>query len=393
MNQPPPSRWVLLLGLTAIALNLCWKVLAPFLSVLLWATVLVMVFTPVHQYLIVKIRNRPSLAAAAATLLVMATIILPLIGVTTAVMGELQATVGSVQERMTTLLQDPKTIRRLPELLDLLYKYTGLTQDDLRRGVQQAATAAGNWAIQGTANVVGGALGFIVNLGFVTFTMYYLFRDGRLAMNALKDWIPLNSRDSEALVHRAREIISASVYGVLVIAVVQGVLGGLIFWILGLPSPLLWGVVMIVLSTIPVLGTFVVWVPAAIYLMLTGAVGKGVILTLYGVFVIGLSDNLMRPRLVGERAQMHELLIFFSVLGGLQTFGVLGILMGPVVLAITLILLEAFRRVDLAPAQALSESTPVALVPTPVPEEPEPEMPSEPENSAPAEDESRPAAD
>ena len=118
------------------------------------------------------------------------------------------------------------------------------------------------------------------------------------------------------------------------------------FWVLGVPSSLVWGVVMIVLSTIPMLGTFLVWVPAAIFLAVTGHLVKAAVLTFWGAVVIGMADNLLRPRLVGDRTQMHELLIFFSVLGGLQVFGVIGILLGPVVVAIGLSLLEAFRAAD-----------------------------------------------
>lgn len=369
-SQPPPSRWILLLALTAVTLNLCWKILAPFLSVVLWATVLVMVFSPVHQYLLRRVRNQPSVGAFLATVLVLAVIILPLAGITTAVLGELQATLGSFQGRVTQLLQDPKMVSRLPEALQLIHRYTGLTQNDLRQAIQQAATGLSNYLIQGTMNVVGGAVGFVVNLSFVTFTMFFLFRDGEQAVTTLLDYIPLSSRDSRALVDRAAEIISASIYGVFVIAVVQGTLGGVMFWLLGLPQPLLWGVVMIILATVPVLGTFVVWVPAAIYLGATGLMWKAVLLALFGTLVIGTSDNLLRPVLVGQRAQMHELLIFFSVLGGLRYFGFLGLLMGPVLVAITTILLEAFRRVDLAPQQALSETAPVVLVPLQAPEEP-----------------------
>ena len=129
------------------------------------------------------------------------------------------------------------------------------------------------------------------------------------------------------------------------------------FWWLGLSSPLVWGVVMTVMATIPMLGTFIVWVPAALYLFVTGHWIKGLILTFWGSVVIGMSDNLLRPRLVGQKAQMHDLLIFFSVLGGLRVFGVLGILMGPVTVAISLTLLEAFRNSDstMAPKPSIME--------------------------------------
>jgi predicted PurR-regulated permease PerM len=176
--------------------------------------------------------------------------------------------------------------------------------------------------------------------------MYYLFRDGERLRAAAYDIMPLSDDKAHEILNRTGEVIGASVYGVLVIAVVQGVLGGLAFWVLGLPSPLLWGVVMIFLSMIPMLGAFIVWVPAAIYLVLTGDWGKAIMLAVWGALVIGSVDNFLRPKLVGERTRLHELLVFFSVLGGLQVFGVLGIVLGPVIVAITIALLDVLRHAD-----------------------------------------------
>jgi predicted PurR-regulated permease PerM len=135
-------------------------------------------------------------------------------------------------------------------------------------------------------------------------------------------------------------MITASVYGVVVIAILQGTLGGIMFAILGLPSPFVWGVVMTVLSTVPLAGSALVWAPAAAWLFVTSQYGRGITLLVWGVFVIGMIDNLLRPRLVGRRTQMHELSIFFSVIGGLGLFGMVGLLLGPVVLAITYALLD-----------------------------------------------------
>ncbi len=334
------SRWFLLLGLTAVMLQLCWKILTPFLSILLWASVLVMVFYPVYRRILHKLNGRSTLAAILSTVLVLATIILPMVAVTGMVVAELESTARDLQAEI------PRHLERLPEFLELVYRYTGMTQEELKKAVQTGARTGSQTLLGGLLSLVGGAVGFLINLGFVSFTMFYLFIDGDKAVLSLRDWLPLERSQSHALLMRAGEIISASVYGVIVLAVIQGTLGGLMFWWLGLPSPLLWGVVMILFATIPMLGTFVIWVPAAIYLAANGFYIKAIILTLWGSIVIGMSDNLLRPTLVGKKAKMHDLMIFFSVLGGLQAFGVLGILMGPVVLAVSLTLLEAFRRAD-----------------------------------------------
>ena len=158
--------------------------------------------------------------------------------------------------------------------------------------------------------------------------------------------MPVENRKANEIFLRTSDVISASVYGVLVIATIQGVLGGLAFWVAGLPSALLWGVVMIFLSMIPMAGAFIVWVPAAIYLFATGEWGWGIFLTIWGALVIGSIDNFLRPKLVGERTRLHELLIFFSVLGGLQVFGVIGLVLGPVIVALTLALVDVLRHAD-----------------------------------------------
>ena len=374
MNARPQSTWLLQVALTAIALYLCWTILRPFLSVLLWASVLTLVFYPAHSWWLRRL-GRPSLAALVSTLLVITTIIVPVVLVSSAVLRQLQGVASTAQGQVTALIADPAQTERLQHVLELANEYLGVDEAQVRDGLQQAATNASQFLVQGTVNVLGGALGFVLSTFFVMFTMYYLFKDGPRAVATLRDMLPLGRERGDRLVARTADIISASVYGVVVIAVVQGSLGGLMFWALGLPSPLVWGVVMVVFATIPMLGTFVVWVPAAIYLAANGQPMKAAVLTVWGAVVIGMVDNFLRPRLDRQRAQMHELLIFFAVLGGLQVFGVLGILLGPVVVALALGMLEAFRADDevlvvVPGAEAIAQAAPVPAVPDEVPQPP-----------------------
>jgi predicted PurR-regulated permease PerM len=360
MQTRPQSQWILLVALTGLALYLCWSIMRPFLPVLLWAAVLVIVFHPAYRWWRHRLGS-VALAALVTTLLVIVTIIVPLVAVSSAVVAQLQGVASAAQDQVTGLLADPVQAARLQESLDWLTRYAGIEVAEIRQGLQQAATALSRLLVQETMSVLGGALGFIVSTFFVMFTMYYLFKDGEAAVEVVQSMLPLDRARSDALVQRTGEVVTASVFGVVVIAIVQGTLGGLMFWVLGLPSPLVWGVVMIVLATIPMLGTFLVWVPAAIFLAVTGHLVKALVLTFWGAVVIGMADNMLRPRLVGDRAQMHELLIFFSVLGGLQVFGVLGILLGPVVVAIGLSLLEAFRAADTGVVPVTDAEVPPAV--------------------------------
>jgi predicted PurR-regulated permease PerM len=336
-------RWWLLLFVTAVALYLCWLMVKPFAGVLAWSTVLVIVFYPVHQRLASKTR-RPALSALLSCVLVILTILVPVVLVTIAVLREFSGAAQSLQSNLALFLDPNSPLTGRP--LRWLSQFVDVEQ--LRSQEQLLEWLKGrSGAIAGqTLGFLGGAIGILVQMFFVVFTMYYLFRDGDRILAAIRDALPLEQKQAEAILARTRDVVGASVYGVFSIAIVQGTLGGLAFWILGLPSAIVWGVAMIFLSMIPMLGAFIVWVPAAIYLFATGHYVKGIVLVLFGTLVIGMIDNFLRPRLVGGRTKLHELLIFFAVLGGLQVFGVLGIVLGPVVLAITLALVDVFRAAE-----------------------------------------------
>ncbi|HEX5706281.1 MAG TPA: AI-2E family transporter [Pyrinomonadaceae bacterium] len=346
-------RWLALAAVTLIALYLCWLMLQPFIEVLLWALVLVIVFYPVHERIRARIKS-PGWSAVVSCLLVIVTILVPLTLVTLAVVKEVTGVAQNLQANVEALLDpnSPTTGR----VLRWLEQYVDINQ---LRSQQFIAERLRNMvsAIAGrTLGFVGGVLGVVVQTFFVIFTMYYLFRDGDRMRAALRGALPLEGARASEIFQRTSEVIGASVYGVLVIAAIQGVLGGVAFWALGLPSPLLWGVVMVLLSMIPMAGAFIVWVPAALYLLATGEWGKALALALWGTLVIGTVDNFLRPKLVGERTRLHELLIFFSVLGGLQVFGIIGLVLGPVVVAITLALLDFLRHAGPQDPQVGSET-------------------------------------
>jgi predicted PurR-regulated permease PerM len=349
------ARWLALLAVTAAALYLCWTMLQPFIEVLLWAVVLVIVFYPIHKRIEKRIGS-PGWAAVLSCLLVIFTILVPLTLLTLAVARELTGFAQSLQSNVESLL-DPNS-PTLGRLLEWLKQY-GVDVGQLRsqKFITDRLTNFSGMLASRTLGIVGGALGIIIDVFFVIFTMYYLFRDGDRMRVVFRTAMPLNRTRATEILKRTSEVISASVYGVLVIAVIQGVLGGLAFWLLNLPSPLLWGVVMIFLSMIPMAGAFIVWVPAAIFLAMTGHIGKAVMLAIWGALVIGSVDNFLRPKLVGEKTRLHELLIFFSVLGGLQVFGVLGLVLGPVIVAITLALLDILRQADDPPDEPSPDQT------------------------------------
>lgn len=336
IDRREQARWIILVAALASALYLCWLMLKPFVGVLLWAAVLSVAVEPVHRRLVARTR-RPSLSAALTCLLVIFAVGLPAALIVWMTTRELGAVIAASQHIVNELM-DPGSettgpaIRWLNERIDVLHA---------RQQVIDYLGTLGGEIAGYTLNIAQYAGLTVAQALFVLFVMFYLLRDGATVRVALAGVIPLHNRQTQALLVRVREVISASIHGSLVIAAIQGTLVGLAFWALGIPLAVLWGVVAVLVALI---GAFLVWIPAAIYLAIKGAWIKAIVLTVWGVFVVGLIDNFLRPRLVGNRTQLHELLIFFAVLGGLQLFGMLGIVLGPVALAVSLSLFEEFRH-------------------------------------------------
>jgi predicted PurR-regulated permease PerM len=354
VQSPVPARWAALVAALLIGLYLCWRILQPFVDVLLWAVVLVVVFLPVHRRLLARI-GHPGWAATVSTLLVIVTILGPVTLITLAVVDELRDVAQGLETNPTRLLDLDSPI--FGPLLRWIDQYVDIERYQnpavLRERLEGLTGALANR----TLGVVGGAVSVIVQTFLVIFAMFYLFRDGDAIRRAAYEMLPLEHSQTHDVLSRTKEVIGATVYGVIVIAAIQGVLGGLIFWTLGLPSPLLWGVVMFFLSMIPMAGAFLVWAPASLFLAFTGEWTRAAVLVAWGVLVVGSIDNFLSPRLVGKRTRLHELLVFFSVLGALEVFGVIGLVLGPVIVAITLALLEMVRQANRPPAQTLAEET------------------------------------
>ena len=334
------ARWIAVMLATAIALYLCWLMMKPFLGVLAWAIVLVIVFYPVHKRLAHRIK-RPGLRALVSCLLVVLIIVLPLTLLTTFIVQELVKVIPNLPSQMSELLNSPTSpVARISGWIQTRF---GVDTVSSKAFLVDQLKQSSDWLLGSSLNVMRNIVSGIVKAFFVLFTMYYLFKDGEKILDKLPAALPLGIKQSEAIIVRTQEVVSASVYGVVTIAAIQGFLGGMAFWVLGIPSPLLWAVLMSFVCMIPVAGSFLVWLPLSIYLMATGHWTKAVILIVWGGLIISTVDNFLRPKLVGGQTRLHELLVFFAVLGGISVFGLLGIVLGPVVLAITLGLLRTFQ--------------------------------------------------
>ncbi|MDQ3801042.1 MAG: AI-2E family transporter [Acidobacteriota bacterium] len=330
------SLALVLIAATALAAYVCYRIALPFIPALVWATALAIVAYPLHGWILSRI-NRPNLAAGIVVLIVAAVIIAPgvFIGQT------LITQIGKSAETLKTQSapdQWQSAVEGNPKLAPLIKRIE--PHFDLRSAAERAADAASSQV----TTVVGGVLWTAAQLLITFFTLFYFFRDKHLIVKTIKSFLPLSQSETDRMFSRVGKVIYATVYGTIAVSLVQGTLGGLMFWWLGVPAPLVWGVVMFLLSLIPVLGAPVVWIPAALFLGLTGEPGKALILAGWGVFVIGSVDNLLYPVLVGDKIRMHPLLVFFSVIGGLALIGSAGLVLGPVAVAVSGMLAEIWRQ-------------------------------------------------
>ncbi len=335
-------RWAILLGAVALVIYLCARILGPFVNVIVWATVLAIAFYPVHERL-VRRTHRPSLSALLTSGLVVVTIVIPLLVVTALVVNEVVGLQGYVQQAFKGGLA-PESLAPVRTFADWVMRHLGLDPSRIVETVTQHASEIAQLAAAYALALATNVTGAIVSFVFIIFTIFFLFRDGVRMASRIPDFLPFDRARSEAVLRRIRDVIYASVYGVLVIAAIQGLLMGLSFSALGIPSAALWGVITVVTSVIPLLGAGAVWGPGALYLLLTGQWVKAILLIAWGAAVVSSVDNFLRPKLVGGRVGLSELVIFFSVLGGIQVFGVLGIVVGPVVFAIAGSLIEVLSE-------------------------------------------------
>jgi predicted PurR-regulated permease PerM len=329
---------------SAAVLYLCYRILLPFFPALTWAVALTVVARPLHR-LLERYTKRSTVSALLTVIVITVLLVLPVAFVTEQVVSE---AVNVVQQ-----VQSPEFRVRIEHALAAHTKVANALEwiqgrIDLGEKAQSLAGAAGA-AVPG---VFAGSLAGLTQLFVALFTVFFFLRDFDYFRASIVALLPLSKADSHAVLERVQQTIDASLRGRVLIAILQGGLGGLMFWLLGLPAPLLWGTVMTLFALVPMLGAFIVWVPAALFLVLSGHPGKAVVLGLWGILVIGVADNLLYPVLVGRGIRMHTIWIFFSVLGGVAAFGASGLVVGPVIFAIADALLEVWTRRSAAAATA-----------------------------------------
>jgi predicted PurR-regulated permease PerM len=331
----PPVRAFAVLVATLIGLYVCYLLALPFLPALAWALALAVLAAPPHRWIEKRLR-RPGLSAAFTIVLLAVLVVIPLAWLAQQLLGELTAGAASVQKQL-----EVGNAQRIVETHPLLAPVAAAVErhvdvSSILGGVTSFLTGLG-------ASIVRGSLSHLITALLTFYLLFYFLRDRREILRQAILLSPLTEAETQSLFGRAADTVHAVIYGTVVAAAVQGALGGAMFWLLGLPNPLLWGIVMALLAVVPVLGAFVVWIPAAAYLALTGEWGKAAILAAWGAIVIGGIDNLLHPILAGGRLHLHTVPTFIAIVGGLMLFGASGLILGPLAVTLTIALLEVWR--------------------------------------------------
>jgi len=320
--------------LVAVSLAFAW-ILWPFFGAVLWGVILAIVFAPLYRRLLKSMRQRRTLAALATLGMILVLVILPLTLLTALLVQE----GASVYQRIQTGEFDigrylQQTFNALPGwVTDLLNRFgltnLGLVEERLSTALKQSSQFLAGQAL----NLGQNTLNFVLSLFVMLYLLFFLLRDGDALVETIRAAIPLRPEQLRMLAGRFTGVIRATVKGTLVVAVVQGALGGLIFWLLGIHAPALWATVMALLSLLPAVGAALVWLPVAVYFLATGATWPGTVLIAYGVLVIGLVDNVLRPILVGKDTRIPDYVVLIATLGGIAILGINGFVIGPVIAA------------------------------------------------------------
>lgn len=349
MNVSPSYRRAFL-TILLVAITLAFiLVMRRFLVTLLLASVFSAIIHPAYRRVLKLFRGRAKLASATTVLILIVLVILPsvaFVGVLVRQAVEISSGAGPmIQEQMAQREVWRERLSNVPLAARLL----PYQEEALQKGAE-AAAALGGFVVGKLSDITRGTISFIVQLVLMLYAMFFFLIDGRDLLRGAMRHLPLSPEEGTRLIDRFASVSIATLKSTVVVGVVQGTMGGLGFAVAGIPGAVFWGTIMTVFAMIPGVGTALVWIPAAVFLAVTGHVTKMIFFALYFILVVGMLDNLLRPRLVGKGTQMHELLVLLSTLGGIMLFGIVGFILGPVVAALFITLWdiqgESMRGVD-----------------------------------------------
>lgn len=335
MNETALQNKALVVLLALVTIAFFW-ILLPYYGAIFWAVILGILFAPLQRHLLIRCGRRRNLAAATSTLVCLLVAILPVIIISALLVQEgatLYQRIESGQLDIAGYVERGKDM--LPAFAQRGLDNMGMGNlDGLRDKITKWATQGSQVLASQAFSFGQGTFEFLISFGIMMYLLFFFLRDGPEVARRVRMAVPLPEHQKRRLQLKFNRVVRATVKGNVLVAITQGALGGFIFWVLDIPSALVWAVLMAFLSLLPAVGAGIIWAPVAAYFLLTGAILQGVVLTAFGVLVIGLVDNVLRPILVGKDTRMPDYLILVSTLGGLAVFGLNGFVIGPLIAAL-----------------------------------------------------------
>jgi len=347
MNQFTLQQKVFLLLLSLVTIGFFW-ILFPYAGAVFWGLVLAILFEPMYRWLLVKTKHKPTTAALITLLSIVVMVIIP-VGMIAASLAKQAVGVYNMigTGHIDFGMYFRQIINALPQwVVSLLERFDITSLATLQTKLQAAASQISQTAAKQVINIGRNTFDFLVGMTVMLYLLFFLLRDGKALAARIRQAVPLSRKFKQRLFNNFTTVIRATVKGNVLVAIAQGALGGLAFWALGVQAPMLWAVVMAFLSLLPAVGAAIVWAPVAVYFLVTGSIWQGVALIAFGVLVIGLVDNVLRPVLVGKDTKMPDYVVLISTLGGMELFGLTGFVIGPVIAALFIACWDLFATED-----------------------------------------------
>jgi predicted PurR-regulated permease PerM len=330
------GKLYVLAAMTILAAYVCYLLILPFIPAIVWAAAAAVITHRLSQWVGRHVKS-PDMKAAICTAAVTVSILLPVVGVGFVAIQQITKAVNEVSTgEIDDMIQ--RRLSRFPQAQEAWNSFKKSLRDP------EQARGLVNRLQPGAVAAVSTPIYIGIQLLLMLFILYFLYRDEEHAIASLRAVMPLSNQETDRLLHLVGDTIHATIFGTVVVAMIQGAMGGIMFALMGIPGAMLWAVMMGLFAMVPYLGAFVVWGPVAVYLALHGEWGKAAILATYGACAIGLIDNLLYPYLVGHRLRQHTVMIFFAILGGVNVFGATGLVLGPVILSVTFFLFDLWRK-------------------------------------------------
>ena len=331
------------IGLLIIFTSFFIWVISPFYSAILWAVAISIIFFPMKEFLLRKL-NSATLATVITLIACCVIVIIPMATVVTLTVNETQEIVDKIKNEEIDPAKYIENIdSSVPAVNNTLDRF-GVDVETIKQEVQKSAKTIGSFISKSSLTLGKSTFGFFLNVGVMLYLAFFFLKDGNKIASTIFRALPLGDRHEKLLFEKFKEVTRATVKGNIIVATIQGMVGGITFWLLDIPGAALWMFIMAVASMIPAIGAAIIWGPAAVYFLITGEYIKGAILFFVGVVIISLIDNILRPLLVGRDTKMPDYVIFISTIGGISIFGINGFVIGPIIAAMFFVSWKIFIK-------------------------------------------------